>query len=387
MDYKNKEMKNSTQKIFLQLLRAAMGLRAAEERIGELTSSEWATVIRLCAQQGVGPLVFPWVLAQKDEDVKELRDERLRMQMKQVCMQTMQQHVQLQHTLRAAWEAMEKAGIRAVLMKGAGLAAFYPEPQMRHWGDIDLFVGKEQYHAAAAVMRETFPKALKFDEELDHYKHYNLIADGISIEVHRVSMSIQHPIDARRYEQMETEGMGKADTLESSDGLSIRVPEATFNALMVMMHSWEHFTTSGASVRQVCDLTFLLHHYAGQIDMPRLQRYLKALKLTDVWQLYMWIAVEGMGLPEAEAPFYTPSCGERAERLLMQMIRTGSAVAERKTSPAPKNRLARKWHTMRGRIAEARALRAYSPAYARHAIAGVMAKGATRLFAKDRHWE
>ena len=60
-------------------------------------------------------------------------------------------------------------------------------------------------------MRETFPKALKFDEDLDHYKHYNLIADGISIEIHRVSIDFQHPIDERRYARMERYGMEHAD--------------------------------------------------------------------------------------------------------------------------------------------------------------------------------
>ena len=120
--------------------------------------------------------------------------------MKGVCLHTMQTQAHMTIQLKAVWQALEKAGIRPVLMKGAGLAAYYPSPEQRQWGDIDLFVGKEQYHPACAAIREAFPKALKFDEELDHYKHYNIIADGVSIETHRVTIDLQHPIDEKRYE-------------------------------------------------------------------------------------------------------------------------------------------------------------------------------------------
>ena len=101
-------------------------------------------------------------------EISEQRMEQLEATIQR--MQNMQQHVKLQHTLSLAWNALVDAGIKPVLLKGAGLAALYPDPQMRPYGDIDLFVGKEQYHHACAVMRNTFPKALKFDEELDHLR-------------------------------------------------------------------------------------------------------------------------------------------------------------------------------------------------------------------------
>ena len=340
-------------------------------------------LMQLNAMQGTGPLVFPQVLAQ--EDIPAVA----KMQMKGMCVHTMQQHVHLQGTLEQAWTAMEKAGIYPVLMKGRGLAANYPEPQMRQWGDIDLFVGKEQYHPAAAVMRETFPDALKFDEELDHYRHYNLIADGVSIEVHRVSVSMQHPLDERRYERMEKEGMSHSERLEVN-GLEIRVPEATFNALFVFLHSWEHMMTAGANLRQLCDLALLLHHYAGTIDKGRLGRYLSQLHCMDVWQLYTYIMVRHLGLPETESCFFTGTCAARAERMLDDLL-NGRMVQPQPTEAqqgrVPKNRIMRKIHTMRGRLDNARRMKQYSPSYARHMVVTTMLNGARRLFAKDRHWE
>ena len=327
--------------------------------------------IRMHMLQGTGPLAFPLF--------------SMTPAMKMVCVQNMQQQVKLQHTLSVAWTALTKAGIHPILMKGASLAALYPSPEQRAWGDIDLFVGKEQYHPACAVMRETFPDALKFDEELDHYKHYNLIADGISIEIHRVTVGFQHPIDERRYAKMEAYGAAHACELNTG-GLEVKVFDPTFNALFVMLHSWEHMTTQGANIRQLCDLALLLHRYKDAIDARLLQRWLKSLHLYDVWQLYAYNLVNGLGLPRDEMLFYTEKVADRAERLMSDLL-AGKMVAPQAEHKEIKSRILRKWHTMQERLKNAKRIRRYSPVFARHMQAETLLHGALRFFAKDRNWE
>ena len=333
-----------------------------------------------CVIQGVGPMVFPKRLEQGLDPANSAG-------MKAVCVHNMQQQVKILHTLGMAWEALTRAGITPVLMQGAGLAALYPDPAQRAYGDIDLFVGVEQYHPACAVMRETFPNALKFDEELDHYKHYNLIADGVSIEVHRVTVDLQHPCDHRRYAKMERFAALHACELEIGN-CKLKIFEPTFNALLIMLHAWEHMMTQGACVRQLCDVSFVLHHYAGQIDAKRLQRYLKSLHLMDVWQLFMYILVQHLDLKQEEALFYdgANSIKLRAERLLNDLLE-GRLVEPKHTDEAPRGRFARKFFTMRQRLANAKRIGQYSPAYGRHLIATTLLHGASRLFAKDRKWE
>ena len=336
-------------------------------------------LLLLNAQQGTGTLVYPSVLAQTTLSVYA------RTQMKGVYMQNIQQQIPLQRTLEIAWQALEKAGIRATLMKGAGLAAYYPEPQMRFWGDIDLFVGPDQYHPACAVMRETFPKALKFDEELDHYKHYNLIADGVSIEIHRVTVGLQHPVDERRYAKMEAFGMAHPQEM-NINGLAVRVPDPTFNALLVFLHSWEHMLTAGGNMRQLCDLALLLKNTSEAIDFILLKRWLRSLKLLKVWQLYMCILVQYLGLPESST-FGVPQASEACAEMLLEDLLDGKMAAPKSTDAVPKGRIARKLHTMKERFANARRIKKYCPSYARHMNVTTLLNGARRFFAKDRHWE
>ena len=391
----------------MTLVRAA--LWGKEKAVWSVEQTE--ELLWLNAMQGTGALVYPLVLGQDDLPAK------VAMQMKGVCVHTMQQQVHLQHTLVQAWEALTKAGIEPVLMKGAGLAALYPEMQLRAWGDIDLFVGKELYHPACKVMRDTFPDALKFDEELDHYKHYNIIADGVSIETHRVTVGLQHPLDEKRYARMEAYGTEKSERL-TVNGLEVKVFEPTFNALFVFMHAWEHMLTAGANLRQWCDLALLLHRYHERIDARLLERWLKQLRLLDVWQLYAYNMLNGLGLPREECLLYSERVAERAERMLEDLLEgdrgkdegrfaTGrrkrlqdngeglkvkgeslKVNGERMKGEGKKaNRFVRKWGTMKERLKNAERIGRWSPEYARHMRAETLLHGALRLFAKDRRWE
>lgn len=330
-----------------------------------------------CVRQGVGPLVFPARLEKGIDPANSIR-------MKAVCVQNMQTQAKMQMVLEQAWKALEKAGIQPVLMKGASLAALYPEPSMRQWGDIDLFVGKEQYHPACAVMRETFPKALKFDEELDHYKHYNIIADGVSIETHRVSVNMTHPRDVRRYAKMEAFGVAKAESLEVS-GLEVNIFEPTFNALFVFLHAWEHLITEGANIRQLCDLALLLQHEQETIDWKRLERWLKELKLWEVWQVYMFVLTHYLGLEVRGLEL--GGLELRGKRLMEVILNGRKKEFKNERVKEYRNRFVRKWHTMQERVANAEWVAQFSPAYARHMKAAIWLSGLARLFAKDRHWE
>ena len=369
-------------KEFFAIVRAALW----NEPMPEVEMSE--QLIRLIMRQGLGPLVYPALQEKTPLNTNSLNTKHLLL-LKQSCVQNMQMQARMQIVLSRAWNALEEAGIKAVLMKGAGLAALYPDPSMRQWGDIDLFVGQKQYHPACAVMRETFPDALKFDEELDHYKHYNLIADGVSIETHRVSVGLTHPADVRRYQRMESAGMAKSEKLVLG-GLEVRVPEPTFNALMVFLHAWEHMISSGANIRQLCDLALLLHHEQEHIDWKRLERWLKALKAWDVWQVYMIVLKHNLGLEVSGLE--VRGLEVSGERLMEALLHGESFEGTRAASATgqPKmyrNRFVRKWHTMQVRRANAAWVAQFSPAYARHMKAAIWLSGLARLFAKDRHWE
>lgn len=345
---------------YLELLKAAIWGTNGERLV--VSGEGLNDVIRLAAFQGTGPLVFDQLLKLNDVEIPAA----LRMQMKQQCMMSMVQQNKMMPILSQACKTFEKAGIHPVLLKGFALAQYYPQPYLRQWGDIDLYVGQKQYHDACAVLREAFPDAKHPKEEFEFLKHYNFVFGDTVLEMHRVSMTFAHPRDRKYYERLEEQYLTKDGTKVDLEGVTVTVPEDTFNLFFTFLHAWHHFMESGMNMKQVCDIAVLLHAKRDTIDRERLKEMLTKLHLMEVWQLVMCILVKYLGVPYSECPFYTPSSMYRAELLFKRILKEGSSRKHEKLNAEGASYLKRKWITFQSRMADSRMVKPYAPRYARH---------------------
>lgn len=335
----------------------------------EVHPEEGAKIIQLAAYQGTGPLVFDQLLKQKDVEIPAA----LRIQMKQQCMMSMMQQSTVLPILGQAWKAFEKAGIHPVLLKGFALAQHYPQPHLRQWGDIDLYVGQKQYHDACAVLREAFPDAKHPKEEFEFLKHYNFVFGDTVLEMHRISMAFAHPRDRKYYEKLEEKYLTKNGPKIDLEGVTVTVPEDTFNVFFTFLHAWHHFCETGMNMKQVCDIAVLLHVKRDTIDRERLKEILTKLHLMEVWQSIMYILVQHLGLSQDETPFYTDKFAKRAELLFARILKEGSSRQAEKLNAEGASYLKRKWITLQSRMADSRMVKPYAPRYARHmAISSIM---------------
>ena len=364
------------QQTYLELLKAAIwsGDELTSERVKELTSERVSEVIRLSAFQGIGPLVYDQLL--KISDLK--LSAELRMHMKQQCVSNIMLQNSMMPLLIQAWNALVNAEIHPVLLKGFGLAHFYPQPHLRQWGDIDIYVGQMQYHEACAVLRSTFFGIPHPDEDDEERKHYNFDFDNTAIETHRVSMTFSHPCDRRYYECLEEMYLTKDGPKVELEGLTVTIPEDTFNLFFTFLHAWHHFVETGMNMKQVCDVAVLLHAKRDVIDRERLKEMLRKLYLLEVWQLFMYIITNYLGVPEVECPFYTDACQKRAELLFERVLIEGTARKSPKLSADGVSYLKRKWMTFQSRMADSRLLMPYAPKYAWHKITGDVLHGIER---------
>lgn len=374
---------NDIQNTYLKLLRAALwGAEVTNERMKELTSERVNEIIRLAAFQGTGPLVYDQLLKLKDVDIPA----GLRMQMMQQCLHSMMLQQSMASLLSKAWRALEQADIHPVLLKGFGLAQYYPQPHLRQWGDIDLYVGQANYHKACDVLREEFPEALHPSEEDEEYKHYNLDFENTVIETHRVSMTFAHPRDRQYYEGLETKYLTKDGPTFDCEGLAVTTPEETYNIFFVFLHAWHHFFETGMNMKQLCDIAILLHTKRDVINKEQLHEMLTKLHLMEVWQLIMYIMVHYLGVPIEECPFYSERSKDRAELLLTQVIKEGSSYRKEEVNAESVrcrvygvSYLKRKWLTFQSRLDDSKRVKVYAPKYARHMVVSDILHGVERM--------
>lgn len=364
------------QEIYLALLRTAIwGGELMSERVIPLTHENINAVIQLAAFHGTGPLVYDQLLKLKDMEIPDT----LRMQMKQQCMMSMMQQNAMLPLLSQACIALTDAGIDPVLLKGFGLAQYYPQPHLRQWGDMDVYVGQKNYHLGCETLRAAFPGVKHMAEEGDDYKHYNFEFGNTVLEMHRVSMTFTHPRDRRYYEQWEEQSLTKDGPKLDIGDLVVTVPEDTFNVFFVFLHAWHHFIETGMNMKQMSDIAVILHAKREVIDINRLHEVLNKLHLMEVWQQIMYILVKYLSVAKEECPFYTDKYAQRAELLFKRIMQEGSSRRNKEINAEGLPYLKRKWITFQLRMADSQLVKPYAPKYARHMMVSDLIHGIERV--------
>ena len=358
------------------------------------TSPDWPVLMQQARIHGVEPLVYDAALRLPPEQAP---DKALATQMKQVCLYQMQRQTIWLPRIQTAVEALRKAGVEPVLLKGFGLAEFYPKPYLRSWGDADIWVGVKNYHAGCKALREAFPEAKHHDEEYEELKHYSLVfPDGDPIELHRVTMDFPTRREEALWQTLEVPAMAEASVQRSTFNVQLSVPSEPFNLLFVFLHAWEHFCGTGMPLKQVLDLAMLAKRDYLPLpaeDKARIDQYLQTnlrrFYLTEAWQLVAYAVeyVTGITMPLA----LSHKRSNFLERVLQEGMtrekefKLGGADRYDERERVKKMPVwRRKLMTLQGRVANARFLRQYTPRYARHVLCANIMKGLRRTIRRER---
>lgn len=222
------------------------------------------------------------------------------------------QHSELNGDIVEAFHLLSQEGFHPVLLKGQGIAQSYPNPVLRMCGDIDVYIGRNDYQKACSFFSQIGDAGNAIYSE----KHYHIHFRDSVVELHRVA-EVQHLWGTDRYyRKLTAKWMEETPSdFVTIEGEKIPVPPCQFNVLYVFNHLWHHFVGDGLVIRQLCDWAVLLHNAYGKVDETVLLTHLKRLRLLNSWKTIGWIIVNCLGLPSREMPFYTDKAGARALRV------------------------------------------------------------------------
>lgn len=281
---------------------------------------DWNEVLQIAENQSTLPVICQAALQMEGNSAPSLG---FRPSMLAKLGENSRQYAILNEYMKRAIERMRVHGIEPVLLKGAGLAYNYPFPEFRQCGDIDLYVGLEHYHDGCAAMRE-MTDFHNWGIENEKEMHYNIEKGDVIIETHRVTAILHDSKDDAFYQKISVEGLSDDLHCVDIDGFMVTLPSDTFNVFYVFYHAWHHFLSSGVGFRQICDWSLLLHSLYGKIDLPKLKGYIDGLGLMKAWKTFGWIAVEKLGLPKEEMPFYDSSFSGGAAKVLEYIWKEGN---------------------------------------------------------------
>lgn len=336
------------QKQFLELLRAGLWGGCPDVTLfqGEV---KWKAIFKIAREQAVQVLVadgmeaLPEHLAPKKETIYKVAIRRTTNSLAYKVQKSL---------INRITTLFNEEGIPSILLKGQGVAQNYQKPESRMCGDIDIYVGMDNFHKACEILRREGAEELIHQDE--HEFHIAFDLDDKTIEVHKKSDVIHGRKLNDSLQKWITNHLDAklADgTLPkwNNDGTLINIPDPTVNAFYIIHHAVRHMLGEGIGLRHVCDWMIFLHTHQDQIDTEELKAKLAEYKMATAWGQFGALATKYLGFPEEHLLVPPINQNEsKAELLLQHIFSTGNFGQYSKEKRDSKSRyLKRKWHNFR----------------------------------------
>lgn len=149
---------------------------------------------------------------------------------------------------------LAEAGIRAAVFKGSSVAAWYPNPLHRSFGDIDIVV-EEDWGKVEELLRAE--KVTYQNERGDLIVHE---AGLTAVELHPRREYLYNPVTDARLQALLKGGISNELYL-----------------VCLIVHLRRHFLTYGIGLKQVCDVVMMLRN--ARLDREEVARMLHRLRM------------------------------------------------------------------------------------------------------------
>lgn len=235
------------------------------------TPEEWRALLDLAAEQRLLPLVLDVLVpAARTAGMEE---EALRPLRREVIQGAVAQGARTRR-IEGLCAALDREGLRPLLVKGLACRRLYPKPDLRLSGDEDLLARDGDLEA----IHRALTGAGLVTQEGDSLGRAQVVtyadpATGLRLELHRRLF----PEESEAYGGMNAcfaEAFRHPVSL--GEGIWTLCPQE--HLLYLILHSLKHFLHSGFGIRQVCDICLAGAAWGAEVDWPRLFRDLEAFQ-------------------------------------------------------------------------------------------------------------
>ena len=310
---------------FLTLLRDAMAGTCSTEAATLAKSMDWTLenqVLELAQLHHVFPLLAQQLLLLNPPD---LRRDVLR----HWAMETLARQAMATQALLVLTGALEKAGIPALVVKGAVCRSLYPSPDLRPSSDEDILIQPEDLPAAEQVFR-SLGYCLQSSPEDSVQIWY---ANPLRVELH-CSLCGSMTIAGQAVQPWFDACFSRSISWNVGEG-TVRTLAQQDHFLYLILHFYKHFLTGGVGIRQLCDICLFAGKQQANLDWSSLWTELETLSLACLTWNMLDLGIRYLGLDSRAVPKPERIPAADSEDLLQDILEAGvfgSSSLERKHS-------------------------------------------------------
>lgn len=368
------------EEVFFSVVRAALWKTPVEVPQG---FADWNKVLKLAKAQTLTGLVADVLLG--NAEIRTQLPEQAVAKLQGAVRNNMLMHNLLNNTLILVVSKLRENGVESVLLKGQGIARNYPVPELRQCGDIDLYVGEENYEKAYDILA---PIASDLDDKsvLEVGKHFHFKVGIVTVEIHRYAITDAYESTNKVLQRYAAEGLNHNLRTFDFAGTPVHTPSDDFNAFYIFYHLWHHFMAGGVGLRQFCDWMMFLHARSKTLSVDYLKGLLSEMDVMQAWQKLGCLLVNYLGLPAEEFPCYDAKAGKNVGRVLKHILAEGNfgfeGAAGRKRT---KHYFYEKWRSLKCYLVRYTSLFFIFPSLTVRELWHVLTNGFSAVFHDIRH--
>lgn len=283
---------NRESNIAFALLRSAIAGGKPDLGTETLETRQWWNLFRLLQINHVAAMTaetvaaldvprevkIPW-LAESD---KAIRWHRYQAEVQQDIVDTMTRH-----------------GIKTLVLKGTHTAQYYPQPEQREFGDLDLYF-YDRHSEADAVARQEL--GVTIDNGAHHHSKYNY--RGITVESHYDFLNTHYPPSNRHYEQV----------------LKELAPSATFEVLFLLRHMAGHFAAARTTLRDLVDWSLTCRALQKEVDWDTVGKVINDYGMRPFVRALCSVAENNLDIQLPLTFDNNPSAEDEKSRVIHDMV-------------------------------------------------------------------
>lgn len=272
-------------RLFFDLIQVSIGVR---ERLDIIPSEkDWASLFELGIRQSLDGVLFEGMskyLPKVEGGKPDVFYEWLGAQQMVVA-----QNKLLNKRSKELYELFNGAGFRACVLKGQGTARYYPKPELRSCGDIDLWVDAERDNILGYVRTHNY-----IIENIDVQHSSILFFDDVPVEIHFLPSFMYSPLTNSRLQLFFKEkGQKQFGNYDKEVGFAHTTID--FDLVFSAVHIYRHLFSEGVGLRQLLDYYYIMMH-ATNSEKKEAMDILSKLGMKNFIGGLMWIMKDVFGM-------------------------------------------------------------------------------------------
>ncbi|WP_287677752.1 nucleotidyltransferase family protein [Bacteroides sp.] len=280
---------NLTKECFFRLIRLGIGTEDYTD-FPTLDRKHWMEVCRLGESMALLGIMFSGIEKLPEEKRPE---KNILLRLVERVLQTKKMNDEMNRKSVEMYELYEKEGFSPILLKGQGTATFYPRPERRMPGDVDLWLMGGETRLMNFLHN-------RFDElkiEGMHVTPVNKEYEGV--ELHAWPCTLNSPVANKKLVNLLEKWKNEGSIIDLPNGTGkVCIPLDRMNRTYMLIHKYNHFKGGGIGLKQVLDYMMLLKKGFKEEERITSVKDIKALNLDRFCRAVMYVLKEFFGMED-----------------------------------------------------------------------------------------